>query len=89
MIKKKGGIELTVELSPVDPWRIHRWMEQKGSSWRPAREWENNGHWVAEAIEENNCDESDLKRITLLFAAACSATSRIDSGDTVRKKPAI
>jgi len=26
---------------------------------------------------------------TLLFAAACSATSMMDSGDTVRKKPAI
>lgn len=29
------------------------------------------------------------KYLTLLFAAACSATSMIDSGETVRKKPAI
>jgi hypothetical protein len=27
--------------------------------------------------------------LTLLFAAACSATNCMDSGDTVRKKPAI
>jgi len=77
---------LTVELPPVSPWITHRCKGQKGSSRRS--EYINKIKYQKLPYKEKEKHFFQLY-LTLLFAAACAATNRIESGDTVRKKPAI